>query len=81
MRAPTHGLAWCGTETGVFKAQGIDVTFPMIEKAGATATYVGLGGYGNIYKALIAKGLSRSSTLEPQRKIGREECSVSVRRQ
>jgi ABC-type nitrate/sulfonate/bicarbonate transport system substrate-binding protein len=25
-----------------------------IEKAGATATYVGLGGYGNIYKALIA---------------------------
>lgn len=52
-----------------------------IEKAGATATYAGLGGYGNIYKALIAKGLSRSSTLEPQRKIGREECSVSVRRQ
>lgn len=25
-----------------------------IEKAGATATYVGLGRYGNIYKALIA---------------------------
>jgi hypothetical protein len=25
-----------------------------IEKAGATAHYVGLGGYGNIYKALIA---------------------------
>ena len=141
LRAPTHSLAWCGTEAGVFKAQGIDVTFPVIEttgpeavhglergewdfcqtgtlpvvesflqgkdavvlfrnavqhdnlcialqpglkslaeltgkkvgvlsdatsgqtginarltieKAGATATYVGLGGYGNIYKALIA---------------------------
>ncbi len=141
LRAPTHGLAWCGTETGVFKQQGLDVSFPVIEttgpeavaglargewdfcqtgtlpvvenflqggdvvalfrnalqhdnlcialrpelkslaeldgkrvgvlsdatsgqtginarltieKAGATATYVGLGGYGNIYKALIA---------------------------
>jgi ABC-type nitrate/sulfonate/bicarbonate transport system substrate-binding protein len=141
LRAPTHSLAWCGTETGVFKTQGIDVTFPVIEttgpeavhglargdwdfcqtgtlpvvenflnggdavvlfrnalqhdnlcialrpelktlaeldgkrvgvlsdatsgqtginarltieKAGATATYIGLGGYGNIFKALIA---------------------------
>lgn len=141
LRAPTHSLAWCGTEAGVFRARGIDVTFPVIEttgpeavhglargewdfcqtgtlpvvenflnggdavvlfrnalqhdnlclalrpelkslaelhgkrvgvlsdatsgqtginarltleKAGATATYVGLGGYGNIYKALIA---------------------------
>lgn len=141
LRAPTHSLAWCGTEAGVFKQYGIDVTFPVIEttgpeavhglargewdfcqtgtlpvvenflnggdavvlfrnalqhnnlclalrpelkslaelngkrvgvlsdatsgqtginarltleKAGATATYVGLGGYGNIYKALIA---------------------------
>jgi len=141
LRAPTHSLAWCGTEAGVFKQQGLDVSFPVIEttgpeavaglargdwdfcqtgtlpvvenflqggdavvlfrnalqhdnlcialrpelktlaeldgkrvgvlsdatsgqtginarltieKAGATATYVGLGGYGNIYKALIA---------------------------
>lgn len=141
LRAPTHSLAWCGTETGLFKQQGLDVSFPVIEttgpeavaglargewdfcqtgtlpvvenflnggdvvvlfrnalqhdnlcialrpelktlaelegkrvgvlsdatsgqtginarltieKAGATATYVGLGGYGNIYKALIA---------------------------
>jgi ABC-type nitrate/sulfonate/bicarbonate transport system substrate-binding protein len=141
LRAPTHSLAWCGTEAGVFKQCGIDVSFPVIEttgpeavhglargewdfcqtgtlpvvenflnggdavvlfrnalqhdnlcialrpelkslaeldgkrvgvlsdatsgqtginarltleKAGATATYVGLGGYGNIYKALIA---------------------------
>lgn len=141
LRAPTHSLAWCGTEAGVFKQYGIDVSFPVmettgpeavhglargewdfcqtgtlpvvenflnggdavvlfrnalqhdnlcialrpglktlteldgkrvgvlsdatsgqtginarltIEKAGATATYVGLGGYGNIYKALIA---------------------------
>lgn len=141
LRAPTHSLAWCGTEAGVFRAQGIDVTFPVIEttgpeavhglargewdfcqtgtlpvvenflnggdavvlfrnalqhdnlcialrpgltqlaelhgkrvgvlsdatsgqtginarltieQAGATATYVGLGGYGNIYKALAA---------------------------
>jgi ABC-type nitrate/sulfonate/bicarbonate transport system substrate-binding protein len=141
LRAPTHSLAWCGTEAGVFKQLGLDVTFPVIEttgpeavhglargewdfcqtgtlpvvenflnggdavvlfrnavqhdnlcialrpglkslaeldgkkvgvlsdatsgqtginarltieKAGATATYVGLGGYGNIYKALIA---------------------------
>lgn len=141
LRAPTHSLAWCGSETGVFKQQGLDVSFPVIEttgpeavaglargewdfcqtgtlpvvenflkggdavvlfrnalqhdnlcialrpelktleelhgrrvgvlsdatsgqtginarltieKAGASATYVGLGGYGNIYKALIA---------------------------
>ncbi len=141
LRAPTHSLAWCGTEAGIFRQQGLDVTFPVmettgpeavhglargewdfcqtgtlpvvenflqggdavvlfrnalqhdnlcialqpelkslaaldgkrvgvlsdatsgqtsinarltIEKAGATATYVGLGGYGNIYKALIA---------------------------
>lgn len=141
LRAPTHSLAWCGTETGVFKQQGLDVSFPVIEttgpeavaglargewdfcqtgtlpvvenflcggdvvvlfrnalqhdnlcialrrelktladlhgkrvgvlsdatsgqtginvrltleQAGATATYVGLGSYGNIYKALIA---------------------------
>jgi len=141
LRAPTHSLAWCGTEAGVFKQQGLDVSFPVIEttgpeavaglargdwdfcqtgtlpvvenflqggdavvlfrnalqhdnlcialrpglkalaeldgkrvgvlsdatsgqtginarltieKAGATASYVGLGGYGNIYKALIA---------------------------
>ncbi|MBM3343063.1 MAG: hypothetical protein FJY56_13260 [Betaproteobacteria bacterium] len=141
LRAPTHSLAWCGTEAGVFKQRCIDVSFPVIEttgpeavhglargewdfcqtgtlpvmenflnggdavvlfrnasphnnlclalrpvlkslaaldgkrvgvlsdatsgqtginarltlaKAGATATYVGLGGYGNIYKALIA---------------------------
>jgi ABC-type nitrate/sulfonate/bicarbonate transport system substrate-binding protein len=141
LRAPTHCLAWCGTEMGVFKQQGLEVSFPVmettgpeavaglargewdfcqtgtlpvvenflqggdvvalfrnalqhdnlcialrpglktlaeldgkrvgvlsdatsgqtginarltIEKAGATATYVGLGGYGNIYKALIA---------------------------
>ena len=141
LRAPTHSLAWCGTEAGIFRQQGLDVTFPVmettgpeavhglargewdfcqtgtlpvvenflqggdavvlfrnalqhdnlcialrpelkslteldgkrvgvlsdatsgqtginarltIEKAGATATYVGLGSYGNIYKALIA---------------------------
>ncbi len=141
LRAPTHSLAWCGTETGVFKQQELEVSFPVIEttgpeavaglargewdfcqtgtlpvvenflqggdvvalfrnalqhdnlcialrpelktlaeldgkrvgvlsdatsgqtginarltieKAGATATYVGLGSYGNIYKALIA---------------------------
>jgi ABC-type nitrate/sulfonate/bicarbonate transport system substrate-binding protein len=141
LRAPTHSITWCGTEAGVFRAQGIDVTFPVIEttgpeavhglargewdfcqtgtlpvvenflnggdavvlfrnalqhdnlcialrpgltklaelhgkrvgvlsdatsgqtginarltieQAGATATYVGLGGYGNIYKALAA---------------------------
>lgn len=141
LRAPTHSLAWCGTEAGIFRQQGLDVTFPVmettgpeavhglargewdfcqtgtlpvvenflqggdavvlfrnalqhdnlcialqpelkslaaldgkrvgvlsdatsgqtginarltIEKAGATATYVGLGRYGNIYKALIA---------------------------
>ncbi len=141
LRAPTHSLAWCGSETGVFKQQGLDVSFPVIETtgpeavaglargewdfcqtgtlpvvenflqggdvavlfrntlqhanlcialrpefktlaeldgkrvgvlsdatsgqtginarltleaAGATATYIGLGGYGNIYKALIA---------------------------
>ena len=141
LRAPTHSLAGCGTEAGIFRQQGLDVTFPVmettgpeavhglargewdfcqtgtlpvvenflqggdavvlfrnalqhdnlcialqpelkslaaldskrvgvlsdatsgqtginarltIEKAGATATYVGLGGYGNIYKALIA---------------------------
>ena len=141
LRAPTHSLAWCGTQTGVFARQGLAVNFPVIEttgpeavaglargdwdfcqtgtlpvvenvlrggdavvlfrnalqhanlclalqpqfnaltqldgkrvgvlsdatsgqtginarltleQAGATATYVGLGGYGNIYKALIA---------------------------
>ena len=141
LRAPTHSMAWCGTETGVFKKQGLEVSFPVIEttgpeavaglargdwdfcqtgtlpvvenflcggdvvalfrnalqhdnlcialrrelktlaeldgkrigvlsdatsgqtginarltleQAGATATYVGLGGYGNIYQALVA---------------------------
>lgn len=141
LRAPTHSIAWCGTEAGFFRDEGLDVRFPVmettgpeavhglargewdfcqtgtlpvvenalnggdavvlfrnalqhdnlcialrpelktlaaldgkrvgvlsdatsgqtginarltIEKAGATATYVGLGGYGNIYKALIA---------------------------
>ena len=141
LRAPTHSLAWCGTEAGMFKQQGLEVSFPVIEttgpaavaglargewdfcqtgtlpvvenflkggdavvlfrnalqhdnlcialrpefktladlngkrigvlsdatsgqtginarltieKAGATATYVGLGSYGNIYQALIA---------------------------
>ena len=141
LRAPTHSLAWCGTQTGVFAQLELAVSFPVIEttgpeavhglergewefcqtgtlpvvesflqggdavvlfrnalqhanlclalrpglttlaeldgkrvgvlsdatsgqtginarltleQAGAAATYVGLGGYGNIYKALIA---------------------------
>jgi hypothetical protein len=141
LRAPTHSIAWCGTQTGVFARQGLNVSFPVIEttgpeavhglargewdfcqtgtlpvvenflnggdavalfrnalqhdnlclalrpgltsladlhgkkvgvlsdatsgqtginarltieRAGATATYIGLGGYGNIYKALVA---------------------------
>ena len=37
LRAPTHSLAWCGTEAGVFRQQGIDVTFPVIETTGPEA--------------------------------------------
>ena len=37
LRAPTHSLAWCGTEAGVFGQQGIDVTFPVIETTGPEA--------------------------------------------
>ena len=39
LRAPTHSLAWCGAEAGVFKAQGIDVTFPVIETTGPEAVH------------------------------------------
>ncbi len=39
LRAPTHSLAWCGTEAGVFRAQGIDVTFPVIETTGPEAVH------------------------------------------
>ena len=37
LRAPTHSLAWCGAETGVFKQQGLEVSFPVIETTGPEA--------------------------------------------
>ena len=39
LRAPTHSLAWCGTEAGVFRQLGIDVTFPAIETTGPEAVH------------------------------------------
>ena len=37
LRAPTHSLAWCGTQTGVFARQGLAVNFPVIETTGPEA--------------------------------------------
>jgi ABC-type nitrate/sulfonate/bicarbonate transport system substrate-binding protein len=37
LRAPTHGMAWFATETGMFKKQGLDVSFPAIETTGPEA--------------------------------------------
>ena len=37
LRAPTHSLAWCGAEAGVFKQQGLEVSFPVIETTGPEA--------------------------------------------
>ena len=37
LRAPTHCMAWCGTEAGVFKKQGLEVSFPVIETTGPEA--------------------------------------------
>jgi len=34
LRAPTHGMAWFATETGMFKKQGLDVSFPAMETTG-----------------------------------------------
>ncbi len=37
LRAPTHGMAWYATETGIFKKHGLDVSFPVIETTGPEA--------------------------------------------
>ncbi len=37
LRAPTHSMAWCGMESGVFKKQGLEVSFPVIETTGPEA--------------------------------------------
>jgi len=34
LRAPTHGMAWFAAETGMFKRQGLEVSFPAIETTG-----------------------------------------------
>jgi ABC-type nitrate/sulfonate/bicarbonate transport system substrate-binding protein len=165
LRAPTHSLAWCGAETGVFKQLGLDVSFPMIETtgpeavaglargewdfcqtgtlpvvenflqggdavvlfrnavqhanlcialraefktlaeldgrrvgvlsdatsgqtginarltleaAGATATYIGLGGYGNIYKALIAGEIDAGPLPLHLRFAGERQCGWNI---
>ncbi len=34
LRAATHAIAWIGTEAGVFRKHGLEVTFPRLEMAG-----------------------------------------------
>ena len=37
LRATTHGMSWLGAEVGIFKKQGLDVSFPAIEMGGPEA--------------------------------------------
>lgn len=37
LRAPTHSMAWCGMETGIFEKRGLEVSFPVIETTGPEA--------------------------------------------
>ena len=37
LRATTHGMSWLGAEVGIFKRQGLDVSFPAIEMGGPEA--------------------------------------------
>ena len=34
LRATTHGMSWLGAEVGIFKRQGLDVSFPAIKMGG-----------------------------------------------
>jgi ABC-type nitrate/sulfonate/bicarbonate transport system substrate-binding protein len=37
LRATTHSMSWLGAEAGIFKNQGLDVSFPAIEMGGPDA--------------------------------------------
>ena len=62
LRAPTHSLAWCGMQTGVFARQGLAVNFPVIETTGPVAV-AGLarGALGFLPNRHAAGGGKRSA--------------------
>ena len=37
LRATTHSMSWLGAEAGIFRKQGLDVSFPAIEMGGPDA--------------------------------------------